>query len=74
MNNFTFLSSATKGRQISMDIIPSRKIKNFENFKFQGCNAPQMEAENMYNSNQAWKSRGFFSEKVKIFKFDPIFA
>ena len=29
----------------------SRKIQNFQNFEFQGCYAPQMKAENMYNSN-----------------------
>ena len=30
-------------------ISKKQKIQNFQNFEFQGCNAPQMKAENMSN-------------------------
>ena len=42
-----FISLAAKGQQISMDII----LEKFKNFEFLWCYAPQMKAENMYNSN-----------------------
>ena len=62
-----------QGGQILVDVIVE-KIKKFHNFEFQGCNTPQMKAENKYSSNWAWKSRVFYQkkkEKIKIFRFSP---
>ena len=45
-----------------------RKIKNFKEFEYSWCIAPQMKAKNIYNSDWAFKNR-FWHQKIFIFNF-----
>ena len=46
-------------------------VENFQKIDFLLNNAPQMKAENMYNSDWAWKNRFCLQKKFQFFWFFP---